>query len=130
MIAIERNDLVYPELSYQLVGIAFMVFNELGYGHLEKVYQKAYARELKNAGLKFIEQAPYAVMYKGEVLTKSFLDFLVEEKVVVELKKSDFFSKKNIDQVNNYLKVSETKLALLFNFASNGVKYKRLVNVK
>ena len=126
---LKRDDLVYPELSYQLVGLAFNVFNELGFGHLEKVYQRAYVKELKDAKLKFAKEIPYKVEYKGEVVGIGRFDFLVEEKVVVELKKSDHFSKQNIDQVNNYLKISNTKLALLINFSKNGIISKRLVNV-
>ena len=53
---IQKQDLIYPELSYKLVGLAYNVFNELGHGHLEKIYQKAYAKELKEASIIFKEQ--------------------------------------------------------------------------
>lgn len=125
---IQKQDLIYPELSYKLVGLAYNVFNELGHGHLEKIYQKAYAKELKEAGIVFKEQAPYQVFYKEEVIGNNYLDFLIEEKVIIELKRSDFYSKKYIDQVSNYIKVSNLKLAILINFTSNGVRIKRIVN--
>jgi GxxExxY protein len=125
---IQKQDLIYPELSYKLVGLAYNVFNELGHGHLEKIYQKAYAKELKEAGIIFKEQAPYQVIYKEEIIGNNFLDFLIEEKVIIELKRSDFYSKKYIDQVSNYIKVSNLKLAILINFTSNGVRIKRIVN--
>jgi GxxExxY protein len=125
---IQKQDLIYPELSYQLVGLAYNVFNELGHGHLEKIYQKAYAKELKEAGIVFKEQAPYQVIYKEEVIGNNYLDFLIEEKVIIELKRSDFYSKKYIDHVSNYIKVSNLKLAILINFTSNGVRIKRVVN--
>ncbi|MFN8115524.1 MAG: GxxExxY protein [Bacteroidia bacterium] len=125
---LQRKDLIYPELSYKLVGLAYNVFNELGHGHLEKVYQKAYAKELKDAEITFKEQAPYQVIYKEEIIGNNFLDFLIEEKVIIELKRSDFYSKKYIDQVSNYIKVSNLKLAILINFTSNGVRIKRIVN--
>ncbi len=125
---IQKQDLIYPELSYQLVGLAYNVFNELGHGHLEKIYQKAYAKELKEAGIVFKEQAPYQVIYKEEVIGNNYLDFLIEEKVIIELKRSDFYSKKYIDQVSNYIKVSNLKLAILINFTTNGVRIKRIVN--
>ena len=125
---IQKQDLIYPELSYQLVGLAYNVFNELGHGHLEKIYQKAYAKELKEAGIVFKEQAPYQVIYKEEVIGNNYLDFLIEEKVTIELKRSDFYSKKYIDQVSNYIKVSNLKLAILINFTTNGVRIKRIVN--
>ena len=125
---IQKQDLIYPELSYQLVGLAYNVFNELGHGHLEKIYQKAYAKELKEAGIVFKEQAPYQVIYKEEVIGNNYLDFLIEEKVIIELKRSDFYSKKYIDQASNYIKVSNLKLAILINFTTNGVRIKRIVN--
>lgn len=125
---IQKQDLIYPELSYKLVGLAYNVFNELGHGHLEKIYQKAYAKELIEAGIIFKEQAPYQVIYKEEIIGNNFLDFLIEEKVIIELKRSDFYSKKYIDQVSNYIKVSNLKLAILINFTSNGVRIKRIVN--
>ena len=125
---IKKQDLIYPELSYKLVGLAYNVFNELGHGHLEKIYQKAYAKELKEAGIIFKEQAPYQVIYKEEIIGNNFLDFLIEEKVIIELKRSDFYSKKYIDQVSNYIKVSNLRLAILINFTSNGVRIKRIVN--
>lgn len=125
---VQRQDLIYPELSYKLVGLAFSVFNELGHGHLEKVYQKAYARELKDANIEFKEQVSYKVIYKEEVIGNNYLDFLIEDKVIIELKRSDFYSKKYIDQVSNYITVSKLKLALLINFTSSGVRVKRIVN--
>lgn len=125
---LQRKDLIYPELSYKLVGLAYDVFNELGHGHLEKIYQKAYAKELKESNIEFKEQAPYQVIYKEEVIGNNYLDFLIEDKVIIELKRSDFYSKKYIDQVSNYIKVSNLQLALLINFTSNGVRIKRIVN--
>ena len=127
---VQRQDLIYPELSYKLVGLAFSVFNELGHGHLEKVYQKAYARELKDANIEFKEQVSYKVIYKEEVIGNNYLDFLIEDKVIIELKRSDFYSKKYIDQVSNYITVSKLSLALLINFTSSGVRVKRIVNTK
>lgn len=125
---LQRKDLIYPDLSYKLVGLAYNVFNELGQGHLEKIYQKAYAKELKEASIEFKEQAPYQVIYKEEVIGNNYLDFLIEDKVIIELKRSDFYSKKYIDQVSNYIKVSNLQLAILINFTSNGVRIKRIVN--
>lgn len=125
-----KKDLLFPELSYKLVGIAFTVSNELGHGHLEKIYQRAFAKELRAEKIAFKEQVMYPVHYKGEEIGKGYLDFLIEEKVIIELKKSDIFSKKNIEQVSNYLKLSGLQLAILIHFCKEGVKYKRIVNVK
>ncbi len=125
---IQKQDLIYPELSYKLVGLAYNVHNELGHGHLEKIYQKAYAKELKEANIEYKEQAPYKVIYKEEIIGNNYLDFLIEGKVIIELKRSDFHSKKYIDQISNYIKVSNLQLAILINFTSTGVRIKRIVN--
>jgi GxxExxY protein len=126
---VKEPKLIHPDISYKIIGIAFTVYNELGFGHLEKIYQRAFAKELELQKLKYKEQVPYKVFYKGESIGTGYLDFLVEDKVIIELKKSDHFSKKNIDQVVNYLKISNLKLALLINFSKNGVLHKRLVNL-
>lgn len=124
-----RNDLVYPELSYQLVGYAYEVFDELGPGHSEKTYQKSYAIMLKRTEHQYNEQVYYPVRFKDEIVSKGFLDFKVDEKVIVELKKDGHFSKTHIEQVLDYLKKSQLKLALLINFTKEGVKFKRIVNI-
>jgi len=126
---LKRNDLVLPELSYQIVGCAFDVFNELGPGHAEKNYQKALAHVFKLKNISFKEQVYYPLKFKDTVIGKHFLDFLVDGKVIVELKKDGRYSKMNIDQVLNYLKISSLSLAILVNFTKTGVAYKRIVNV-
>ena len=63
---VHKKDLIYPELSYKLIGISYAIFNELGFGHLEKTYQKAFAKELREANIPFTEQIKYFVEYKGE----------------------------------------------------------------
>ena len=126
---LRRNDLVYPELSYKLVGYAFEVFDELGPGHSEKTYQRAYAIMLRKNNHKFEEQVYYPLRFKNEIVSRGFLDFNVEEKVIVELKKDERFSKTHIEQVLDYIKRSKLKLSILINFAKDGVKFKRIVNV-
>lgn len=124
-----RTDLVYPDLSYELIGILFDVYNELGFGYHERHYQKATSEILKERGIKFKEQVYMPLNFRNKVIGKYFLDFLVEDKIILEIKKNERFSKKHIDQVNNYLKFSRRKLAILINFGSDGVKFKRLVNI-
>ncbi len=82
---LKRNDLVYPELSYEIVGCAYEVFDALGPGHAEKTYQKAFAVALKKKEIQFKEQVYYSVKFKDEIVGKGFLDFEVDSKVIVEL---------------------------------------------
>ena len=126
---VKRNDLVYPELSYEIVGCAYEVWDELGPGHSEKIYQKSLAIVLRAKKKKFEEQVYYSLKFRDKIVGKGFLDFLIEEKVIVELKKDGHFSKTNIEQVLDYLKLSDLKLAILINFTKKGIRFKRIVNV-
>ena len=110
------------------MGCAFDVHNELGGGHQEKYYQRALARALQEKGLGFKEQVYAPLFYKEQVVGKNFFDFLVDDKVVLEIKKGTRYSKKNIDQILGYLKINKLKLAILINFGQNAVTHKRIIN--
>ena len=127
--AVKRTDLVYPELSFIIVGCAYEVFNELGPGHTEKIYQRAMAAVFEGKKIIFKEQEYYPLKFKDKVIGRGFLDFAVDNKIIVELIKDETFTKTHIDQVVNYLKLSNYKLAILINFTPQGVKFKRLVNI-
>jgi GxxExxY protein len=125
----KTEGLIYPELSYAIIGCAFEVYNELGYGHAEKHYQKAMAVALKSKSIEFVEQYHLPLKFKGEFIRKGFCDFLVKDTVIIELKKNNRFAKAHIDQVNQYLKMGEKKLAILINFTPTTVIFKRMVNL-
>jgi GxxExxY protein len=126
---LKRKDLVYPELSYLIVGCAYDVFNKLAAGHHEKYYQRAFAVAFETKQIPFKEQVYFPLKFQEKIIGKTFFDFLVFDKIIVEIKKDNHFSKSHIEQVNSYLKISGLKLLLLFNFTAKGVVYKRLVNV-
>ena len=128
-----RDDLIFKEEYYQIVGILFKVFKELGGDLLEKHYQKAVAVALKQAGVKSTSQVPIKLFYQKEFIGIYYLDFLVEigkVKIILEIKKNENFGLKNISQVNKYLKAMNLRLGILANFTPNGVKCKRIVNLK
>ncbi|MDF2435776.1 MAG: hypothetical protein K0Q95_152 [Bacteroidota bacterium] len=127
---LEKKDLVYPDLSYKIIGCAYEVFNGLGGDHKEVVYQRAMAVSLKEKGLGFTEQHYYPVKFKEVVVAKNFFDFFVDDKIVVELKSANRFTKQNYEQVLNYLNISGIKLALLISFGKEEVRCKRVVNFK
>lgn len=127
---VRKADLLYPKLSYDIVGVLIRVYKELGSDLLEKHYQRAIALELTKSGISFKEQFPVTLYYQGEKIGIYFIDFLIDGVIVLEIKKNHNFLKKNIDQVNNYLKTLNLELGLLANFTSNGVTYKRIVNIK
>ncbi len=119
---------MHPELSYGIVGVLFDVHNTVGYGHLEKVYQRSVRHALQQKGYSFREQVPYPITYQGKIVGKVYFDFLIEDKVILEIKQGDRFRKVNIDQVNAYLKASGLELAILANFTRQGVLFRRIVN--
>jgi len=128
-VVVRRSDLVEPELSYSIIGCAYDVYNELGYGHSEKYYQRAFSILFENRNIRFKEQVYYPLTFRDKIIGKIFLDFLIEEKIIVELKKDEKFTKSHIDQVLNYLKISNLRLAILINVTKNGIVYRRIVNV-
>jgi len=119
--------LIYPELSYKIVGVLFEVYNGIGGGFQEKYYQRAIAKEFKCEKIKFIEQLPINICYKGDSLGRYFLDFLVEDKIIVEIKNASKFYPKDIKQVLGYLRAKNLKLGILACFSRNGLIYKRIL---
>lgn len=120
---------IYPELSYQIVGILFTVYSELGPGYKEIYYERAIARELEETKLAYRRQLPYTLTYKGQKIGQLYFDFLIDGKIIIEIKKGDYFSRRSIHQTNEYLKATGLKLAILANFTSQGVVYRRIVNI-
>jgi len=106
-------ELIYPELSYQIIGLLFKVYNELGGGYQERIYQSAIKRELTDNKIGFIEQVSTNLIYKGQNLRRYRLDFIIEHKIVLELKVSPKFYPRDIMQVLGYLKQSGFELGIL-----------------
>lgn len=126
----EKGKLIYKDLSYEIIGILYEVYNDLGYGYQEKHYERAVEKYLRDKKIKYIRQAPYNIAIKGESIGRYFFDFLIEGKIILEIKKGNYFSRKNLDQAKGYLKASEKKLAILANFTEKGVKFYRVLNIK
>ncbi len=127
---LKREDILYPELSYKVVGMLYNVHNEMGYGFLEKYYQKGIASEFRKSNLEFQEQVKVNLVIDGKVIASGVVDFIIENKIILEIKQGNTFLKTNIDQLNSYLKMSKLQLGILANFTSRGLLYKRVVNIK
>lgn len=127
---ITKNDLLYPELSYKIIGCAYDVYNELGGGHHEKYYQRAMAMLYKERNIAYKEQLYCPIKFQEKLIGKLFFDFLVEGKIIVEIKKGNNFSKRHIEQVLEYLRTSNLHLAIIINFGGDRVYFKRIVNIK
>lgn len=108
------------EISYKVRGAIFTVFNELGPGLLESVYEAALTYELTSLGLKVRNQVPVPVIYKEVKLDIGFrLDIIVEEQVIIEIKSVELMHNVHKKQLLTYLKLSNIKLGILVNFNSN-----------
>ncbi len=123
-----NDKVIYKKLSYRIVGILYDVYNELGYGYQEKYYENAVARSFDRKGIVYVRQASLKIMFHGDIIGRYFIDFIIENKIVLELKRGDHFSKKNIEQIKGYLQATGLKLAILAHFTSNGVKIFRAFN--
>mgnify|MGYP001574928585 CR=1 FL=1 len=125
---LKRKDILHPELSCKIIGAAFEVYNQLGWGHNEKVYQRAFASSLEKLGLNFEKEKMADVKFNGQKIAKKFLDFFIDDKVIVELKIAPKFGYVHINQVSSYLKTIGAKLAIIIYFLQDGVRYRRVVN--
>lgn len=114
-------------LIHDVIGAVYEVSNVLGAGFLEKVYERALARELRSRGMRVESQVSFPVLYKGESVGEYFADMIVEGELVVELKCVDCFSNEHLAQCLNYLKASGKHIALLVNFQHPKVEWKRVV---
>lgn len=118
----------YPLLTEKIIGAIFEIYNRLGYGLKEKLYQQALAEELKQRGLKFARELHSEVYYKDKKIGRGFFDFIVEDKVIVEIKVACDLYKTFLSQVLSYLKHANKRVGIIAVFTKNGVKIKRLVN--
>ena len=124
-----KKNLIYAEECYKIMGVVFKVFKELGFGHRENFFQKALAKNFKDNDFEFKEQLRCKVKYKGEDLGIYIFDFLIFNKIILEIKQRNFISSKDINQLYKYLKAANLKLGIIVTFTSGGVRYKRVVNL-
>jgi GxxExxY protein len=122
----EKRKLLHGETTSKIIGAAFEVHDQLGYGFLERVYQRALQVELLRRGATAELQKRIQVHYKGAVVGDYDIDVLVDNCVAVEVKVAQY-DKRDEAQLLNELKVTGLKVGLLVNFGQTKVEYKRLV---
>ncbi len=119
-------ELEHKEITEQVIGAAFEVYRVLGYGFLERVYQRAMQVELCQRGLRAETESPIEVRYKGTVVGDYRADLFVERLVIVELKVAKTYTPEDEPQLLNELKATGIKVGLLINFGRK-VEFKRMV---
>ena len=123
------TNIVFKEESYKIIGACFNVHKNLGKGFLESVYSEALAIEFDKEKIPFTKEKKLTVFYDGKPLKKYFkADFLCYDSIIIELKAINYLSKLDFQQAINYLKATNFKLALLVNFGSSSLSYKRIIN--
>lgn len=118
--------LLHEEISEKIIKSYYRVYNTLGYGFLEKVYENALAIELRKNGLEVKCQHPITVLYESEIVGEYFADIIVNNTVVIELKATKEISDEHECQLINYLKATNIELGLLLNFGKEA-EFKRKV---
>ena len=122
-----NDKLIYGDLSYKVVGLAMQVHRDLGYGFLERVYEKSLMVLLEENEIKARRQVPIKVKYHGRIVGRFKPDRLVEDKVILELKSARSIDPAHKAQTLNYLKATGLKLAILLNFGKTTLERKRFV---
>jgi GxxExxY protein len=106
----------YEDLTHKIIDAFYKVYNTLGYGFLEKVYENALLIELKKIGLNAKPQAKIRVDYDNQIVGEYYIDILIEDCIIVEIKASKSIAKEHEAQLLNYLKASHLEVGLLLNF--------------
>ena len=122
-----KMGLLYEDLTYKVRGAIFNVYNELGFGHKESIYQKALIKEFEALKIPYKQEVGLDVKYKDDIVGKYRPDFTIENKIIIELKSVEFMPKSYENQLIHYLKTTGYSLGLLVNFGSSRLYIKRLI---
>ena len=119
-------NLLHKSITDVILKVYYEVYNELGYGFLEKVYQNAMYFELKSLGYKVEAQQQIKVYFKRQLVGEYYSDLLVEDKVIVELKATELLMNVHVAQIMNYLKATPIEVGILLNFGEEP-EFKRII---
>ena len=125
------EEYIYKDENYTIVGILFEVHKNLGKGFSEIVYKDAIEYEFQQQNIPYQREKEFSVNYKDTTLKhKFYADFVVYDKIILEIKTVECFNNSHYNQCLNYLKVSKNKLAILANFNLVSLEYKRIISSK
>ena len=112
----DYQDIKYKALTEKIIKVFYKVYNKLGYGFLEKVYENAMMIEMRKEGIPAVSQYSIKVYYENNIVGEYFADILVADKVIVEIKAARNIAVENEAQLLNYLKAIDIEVGLLLNF--------------
>ena len=112
----DYQDFKYKELTEKIIEIFYRVYNKLGYGFLEKVYENAMMIEFKKENISAVSQSAIKVLYEGEIVGEYFADILILGKIIVEIKAVKNIAEEHEAQLLNYLKATDIEVGLLLNY--------------
>ncbi len=124
---VQKEKLLFKNLSFKIIGVAMSVHRELGPGFLEKVYENAMMVLFRKEGIEAEQQKQINVMFRNENVGSYFADILVENKVILELKTVEQITDIHKAQALNYLKATGLRLAIILNFHSQSLQYERII---
>lgn len=110
------SNILHKDLTEKIIKIFYKVYNALGYGFLEKVYQNAFFYELKENGFEVEANKKIKVFYKGVIVGEYIADIIVNDLIILELKAQEYLVEANEFQLINYLKATQCEVGLLLNF--------------
>lgn len=122
------TDILYKDESYKIIGCCMEVYNELGPGFLEVIYKDALEVEFQLNNIPYSREKQFEINYKGKILNRKYnADFVVYDKILLEVKAFKRLSDENLQQTMNYLKTAKMKLGLLVNFGESSLISRRVV---
>ena len=123
-----KEEYKYSEITEKIIGCAFKVHSKMGTGYQEIIYQRCLEIELKKAGLSVQTEVEIVIFYDNIEVGKRRVDFLIENRIVVEIKAITTLENVHLAQALNYLEAFKLEVGLLLNFGSKSLEVKRLIN--
>ena len=123
-----NNNLIYKDLSYKITGILFAIHNELGRYKNEKQYADKFEQILKGREIKYLREINLPPSFQGEKKYRNKIDFIIEDKIIIDFKAKTIITKEDYFQTQRYLTSYKKKLGIIVNFRQKYLKPKRIIN--
>ena len=123
------REFIYEDLSYKLIGLAYRIDTQIGFGHSERIYSDSFEKLLQSENISYKRELYNPIKVDEHLIAKRYLDFLIDDKIIVEIKVGNYRFETVFNQVLNYLKINSLKLGIVIRFNKTGVQIKRVVNL-